>query len=102
MADNTKLLLAAAAGATAAALLLRKSDEEAPIPSNSKAQIIDGKQIAAQLRKEVKESVSQLKAKHNVAPGLAVVIVGDRQDSAQYVRMKKKANWYPGRLLKWV
>ena len=91
MADNTKLLLAAAAGATAAALLLRKNDEEAPIPGNSKAQIIDGKQIAAQLRKEVKDSVSQLKAKHNVAPGLAVVIVGDRQDSAQYVRMKKKA-----------
>ena len=91
MADNTKLLLAAAAGATAAALLLRKNDEEAPIPSNSKAQIIDGKQIAAQLRNEVKDSVSQLKAKHNVAPGLAVVIVGDRQDSAQYVRMKKKA-----------
>ena len=91
MADNTKLLLAAAAGATAAALLLRKNDEEAPIPSNSKAQIIDGKKIAAQLRKEVKDSVSALKAKHNVAPGLAVVIVGDRQDSAQYVRMKKKA-----------
>ena len=54
MADNTKLLLAAAAGATAAALLLRKQDDDAPIPSNSKAEVIDGKKIAAQLRKEVK------------------------------------------------
>ena len=81
MADNTKLLLAAAAGATAAALLLRKSDEEAPIPSNKRAEVIDGKKIAAQLRKEVKESVTVLKATHGVAPGLAVVIVGDRQDS---------------------
>ena len=91
MADNTKLLLAAAAGATAAALLLRKQDEAPPIPSNKRAEVIDGKKIAAQLRKEVQESVAALKAKHNVAPGLAVVIVGDRQDSAQYVRMKRRA-----------
>lgn len=33
----------------------------------------------------------ELKASHGVTPGLAVVLVGNRTDSATYVRMKKKA-----------
>ena len=36
-------------------------------------------------------AVQDLKLAHNVTPGLAVVLVGARHDSATYVRMKKKA-----------
>ena len=32
-----------------------------------------------------------LQEEHSVTPGLAVVLVGERPDSATYVRMKKKA-----------
>jgi 5,10-methylene-tetrahydrofolate dehydrogenase/methenyl tetrahydrofolate cyclohydrolase len=55
------------------------------------AQIIDGNAIAAQIRVELKERVSELKQTFDVTPGLAVVLVGERKDSATYVRSKKKA-----------
>jgi methylenetetrahydrofolate dehydrogenase (NADP+)/methenyltetrahydrofolate cyclohydrolase len=53
------------------------------------AQIIDGKQIAAQVRAEVARAVVELKAK-GVTPGLTVVRVGDDPASAVYVRGKRK------------
>jgi 5,10-methylene-tetrahydrofolate dehydrogenase/methenyl tetrahydrofolate cyclohydrolase len=55
------------------------------------AKIIDGKQIAADIRAEIKGEVERLKAKTGKVPGLAVVIVGERKDSQTYVRMKRKA-----------
>jgi len=55
------------------------------------ATIIDGKAVAKQIRIEVREGVEALKEKHGVVPGLAVVLVGNRTDSATYVRMKKRA-----------
>ena len=55
------------------------------------SKIIDGKAIAAAIRGEIKEEVAEMKAKYGKVPGLAVVIVGSRPDSATYVRMKKKA-----------
>lgn len=55
------------------------------------AKLIDGKAIAATIRSELGEKVSVLKEKYGKIPGLAVVLVGDRKDSATYVRMKKKA-----------
>ena len=54
------------------------------------AQDIDGKAIAATIRSEIKTEVEALKAQGKV-PGLAVILVGNRTDSATYVRMKKKA-----------
>lgn len=54
------------------------------------AEVIDGKQIAAKIRQEVKQQVDELKAQ-GVTPGLAVVLVGDNPASAVYVRMKAKA-----------
>ncbi|CAL4910312.1 unnamed protein product [Urochloa decumbens] len=54
------------------------------------AQIIDGKAIAADIRREVAAEVAALSSTHNV-PGLAVVIVGSRKDSQTYVNMKRKA-----------
>jgi methylenetetrahydrofolate dehydrogenase (NADP+) / methenyltetrahydrofolate cyclohydrolase len=54
------------------------------------AQIIDGKQIALDIRGEVKEETKELVDK-GVTPGLATVLVGDDPASAVYVRSKRKA-----------
>lgn len=53
--------------------------------------VIDGKAIAETIRGELKERVEQMKAELGVQPGLAVILVGERRDSATYVRSKKKA-----------
>ncbi|EEE62355.1 hypothetical protein OsJ_17144 [Oryza sativa Japonica Group] len=55
------------------------------------AQIIDGKGVAADIRREVAADVAALSSAHNLVPGLAVVIVGSRKDSQTYVQMKRKA-----------
>lgn len=54
------------------------------------AAIIDGKAIASDLRARVAAAVLELKSK-GVAPGLAVVLVGDDPASDVYVRNKGKA-----------
>ena len=53
--------------------------------------LIDGKKVAADLREELKQEVSKLKAKYNKVPGLTVVLIGDMAPSQIYVRMKEKA-----------
>ena len=55
------------------------------------AQIIDGNKIAAQIRGELEKDIKDLKAKHNITPGLAVVLVGENPASQQYVKNKNKA-----------
>eukprot|EP01032_Pedospumella_encystans_P028151 gene28151-31799_t len=55
------------------------------------AKLIDGNAIAAQIRVELTEKVKEVQETYGVTPGLAVVLVGGRTDSATYVRMKKKA-----------
>lgn len=55
------------------------------------AKIIDGKELARQIRDEVKREVSELAAKRGVVPKLAVVLVGDDPGSQIYVRNKEKA-----------
>jgi methylenetetrahydrofolate dehydrogenase (NADP+)/methenyltetrahydrofolate cyclohydrolase len=54
------------------------------------ARIIDGKALSAKIREEVAERVAALKAK-GVAPGLAVVLVGEDPASQVYVRNKVEA-----------
>ncbi|MDQ3752568.1 MAG: bifunctional 5,10-methylene-tetrahydrofolate dehydrogenase/5,10-methylene-tetrahydrofolate cyclohydrolase [Actinomycetota bacterium] len=54
------------------------------------AQIIDGKAIAAEVRREVAARVDDL-GSLGVVPGLATVLVGDDPASAVYVRAKRKA-----------
>ncbi len=54
------------------------------------AQIIDGKQVAADMRDQLKAKVAQLKDK-GIVPGLAVVLVGDDPASRSYVTAKEKA-----------
>ncbi|AHB47712.1 5,10-methylene-tetrahydrofolate dehydrogenase [Hyphomicrobium nitrativorans NL23] len=52
------------------------------------AQIIDGKAIAADVRKEVAADVKALQASHGLTPGLAVVLVGEDPASKVYVKNK--------------
>jgi methylenetetrahydrofolate dehydrogenase (NADP+)/methenyltetrahydrofolate cyclohydrolase len=54
------------------------------------AKIIDGKQIAADIREELKNEVSALKEK-GIVPGLGVILVGDDPASRSYVTAKEKA-----------
>ena len=54
------------------------------------AQIIDGKAIAAQLRKDIKTRVDERLRKGLRPPGLAVVLVGQDPASEVYVRNKRK------------
>ena len=55
------------------------------------AQIIDGKAIAAQFRREVRELSDLMAAQGKRRPGLAVVLVGDDPASHVYVRNKRLA-----------
>ena len=55
------------------------------------AMVIDGKAIAAELRKEVAKEVEQLVATGTTPPGLATVLVGENPASQTYIRMKRKA-----------
>ncbi len=55
------------------------------------AQLIDGKLIAQQVRDEVAVKVAKRAAEGKSKPTLATVLVGDRPDSATYVRSKGKA-----------
>lgn len=57
----------------------------------AEADIIDGKAFAAELRGRIAGAVSELKADHNLTPGLAVVLVGEDPASQVYVRNKNKA-----------
>lgn len=56
----------------------------------SGAKLIDGKAFAAGLRERVAGEVANLKDKHGLTPGLAVVLVGHDPASEVYVRNKAK------------
>ena len=53
--------------------------------------LIDGKQLAQNLRGEIAAGVERLKAERGVTPGLAVILVGDNPASVSYVTAKEKA-----------
>jgi methylenetetrahydrofolate dehydrogenase (NADP+) / methenyltetrahydrofolate cyclohydrolase len=55
------------------------------------AEIIDGKKLAEDIKREVREETAQLKSKHGITPGLAFILVGDNPASQSYVRSKEKA-----------
>ncbi len=54
------------------------------------AQIINGKQVAADMRAELKDEVARLK-EQNIVPGLGVILVGDDPASRSYVTAKERA-----------
>lgn len=49
--------------------------------------IINGREISNKIKLELQREISSL----NISPGLGIILVGSRKDSATYVRMKKKA-----------
>lgn len=53
--------------------------------------LIDGKKIAADIRNEIKEKISLLKAEGKNIPGLVAIIVGEDPASQIYVASKGKA-----------
>jgi len=53
--------------------------------------IIDGKKTAADLRRELKKKVAELKLTYNAAPGLTVILVGEDPPSKIYVKNKEKS-----------
>lgn len=55
------------------------------------AEIIDGKQISADIRAELAELVKKMQAEHGITPGLAVVLVGEDPASQVYVNNKEQA-----------
>lgn len=55
------------------------------------ASIIDGKEVSARVRAELKAEIDDLKQEHELTPGLAVVLVGENPASKVYVRNKTRA-----------
>jgi methylenetetrahydrofolate dehydrogenase (NADP+)/methenyltetrahydrofolate cyclohydrolase len=55
------------------------------------ALIIDGKAVAKDVQRHIKEEVEGLERRWGMAPGLGVVLVGDDPGSHIYVRNKEKA-----------
>lgn len=56
-----------------------------------KARIIDGRALAASMRRELAERVATSRAASGIAPGLAVILVGGDAPSALYVANKVRA-----------
>ena len=56
------------------------------------AQLIKGAEVAAQIREELKNEIADLKAKHNIVPGLVTVLVGADPASQVYVGAKEKTS----------
>lgn len=54
------------------------------------AKIISGKEIASQIRGELKKEVEQLKDSHGVIPGLVTILLGKDPASISYVTGKQK------------
>ena len=52
---------------------------------------LDGREISADMRAEMKADIERLQEEHELVPGLAAVLVGDNPASLSYVRSKGKA-----------
>lgn len=55
------------------------------------AKILSGKELAEVMRQEMQLEVAELKSKHDIIPGLAVILIGDDPASMSYVRGKERA-----------
>ncbi|MCL6494357.1 MAG: bifunctional methylenetetrahydrofolate dehydrogenase/methenyltetrahydrofolate cyclohydrolase FolD [Ignavibacterium sp.] len=54
-------------------------------------QLLDGKKIASEIRKELKEKIDVLKSQSKSVPGLVAILVGENPASQIYVASKSKA-----------
>src|SRR4051812_1646199 len=55
------------------------------------AQLLDGKQLAQTMQREIAVAAAAFAAQTGMQPGLAAVLVGDNPASQVYVRNKRKA-----------
>lgn len=56
------------------------------------AQKIDGNAIAKRIREQISEKIQNTQSKNpRFQPSLAIIQIGERQDSTSYVTMKQKA-----------
>ena len=55
------------------------------------ARILSGRELAAEIRREVAVGVAEMRRRHGVTPGLATVLVGDDPAATVYVRNKRHA-----------
>ncbi|MDD3711745.1 MAG: bifunctional 5,10-methylenetetrahydrofolate dehydrogenase/5,10-methenyltetrahydrofolate cyclohydrolase [Patescibacteria group bacterium] len=53
--------------------------------------IIDGKKIAEKIKDDLAKNIFELAKKEQRRPGLAVILVGEREDSKLYVSLKEKS-----------
>jgi len=56
------------------------------------AKLINGNEIAQQIRQELKEETAQLKEKYDLVPGLVTILVGENPASVSYVTAKQKTS----------
>ncbi|MFB3885392.1 MAG: bifunctional 5,10-methylenetetrahydrofolate dehydrogenase/5,10-methenyltetrahydrofolate cyclohydrolase [Thermodesulfobacteriota bacterium] len=56
------------------------------------AKLINGNEVAQQIREELKQETAQLKTKHDVVPGLVTILVGENPASVSYVTAKQKTS----------
>lgn len=56
------------------------------------AKLINGNEVAQQIREELKQEVAQIKEKYNVTPGLVTILVGENPASVSYVTAKQKTS----------
>ena len=56
------------------------------------AKLINGNEVAQQIREELKQETTQLKEKYNVIPGLVTILVGENPASVSYVTAKQKTS----------
>src|SRR5210317_2105819 len=56
------------------------------------AKIISGKDVAKEIREELKKEVDEMKEKHGVVPGLVTILVGQNPASISYVTAKQRTS----------
>lgn len=56
------------------------------------AKLINGNEIARQIREELREETARLKEKYNLVPGLVTILVGQNPASVSYVTAKQKTS----------
>ena len=56
------------------------------------AKVISGKEVAAEIREELKAEVEALKSEHGLTPGLVTILVGENPASISYVTAKQKTS----------
>lgn len=56
----------------------------------TKALILDGRQVASEVLKNIRVEINKIKKEHKRIPGLGVILAGDNEASRTYVKNKEK------------